>query len=292
MDQHILKGCGTALVTPFIGGQVDYDAYANMVRRQVDAGIHFLVPLGSTAETPCLTDDEKAELLRVTRANAPGIKLVAGVGTNSLCHTLHNMQLLREADMFLVVVPYYNKPTQDGMYQYFKTVAEYSDKPVVLYNVPGRTGINMSAATTLRLAQLPNIVGIKEASGSLAQIREILANCPKDFCVLSGNDDQTLDLMLEGGQGVISVASNVVPRMIVQLIEAASSEDFNTAYRIFRRLIPLFDACFVESNPIPVKEAMHYLGLCSGEMRLPLTPCTPATAQLMQRVIDALELKN
>lgn len=288
MDRHILKGCGTALVTPFKNGQVDYDAYAAMVRRQVDAGIHFLVPLGSTAETPCLTDDEKAELLRVTRANAPGKTLVAGVGTNSLHHTLQNMRLLSQADMYLVVVPYYNKPTQEGMYQYFKAVAAASDKPILLYNVPGRTGINMSAATTLRLSELPNIAGIKEASGSLSQIREILSKCPDDFCVLSGNDDQTLDLMLEGGQGVISVASNIMPEMMVSLTEAAANEDFNSAYRIFRRLIPLFDACFVESNPIPAKGAMHYLGLCTDEMRLPLTPCEPSTARLMARVIDTL----
>ncbi len=288
MDAHILKGCGTALVTPFKDRKVDYDAYASLVRRQVDAGIHFLVPLGSTAETPCLTDDEKVELLRLTRANAPGKTIIAGAGTNSLIHTIHNIRLLSEADMYLVVVPYYNKPTQEGMYQYFKAVAEASDKPILLYNVPGRTGINMSASTTLRLSKLPNIVGIKEASGSLAQIREILSKCPKDFSVLSGNDDQTLDLMLEGGHGVISVASNVVPHLMVKLIEAASTEDFNMAYRLFRRLIPLFDACFVESNPIPVKGALHLLGLCSDEMRLPLTSCEPSTVKLMTRVLNAL----
>ena len=288
MEKIKLSGCGTALVTPFNNGEVDYPAYSRLVRRQVEAGINFLVPLGSTAETPCLLDEEKARVLEATRQNAPGLTIVAGVGTNSLHHTVANMRLLSDADMFLVVVPYYNKPTQKGMYEYFKAVAEASDKPIVLYNVPGRTGTNMSAKTTLQLAEIDNIIGIKEASGNLAQIREIITHAPKDFAVLSGNDDQTLDLMLEGGHGVISVASNVVPEMMVALTDSAKNEDFNAASKLFRRLIPLFDACFVESNPIPVKGALHYLGLIHNELRLPLTPCDPSTLLLMEKVIKLL----
>ncbi len=289
MKNYRLTGCGTALVTPFKDGAVDYASYRRLVERQVEGNIDFLVPLGSTAETPCLSEDEKVKLLAITREAAPDKILVAGAGTNSFSHTVANMKLLHEADMYLIVVPYYNKPTQRGMYEYFKAVAESTDKPIVLYNVPGRTGVNMTAKTTLQLAEVPNIVAIKEASGNLAQIREIIAGAPEGFSVLSGNDDQTLDLMMEGGQGVISVASNVVPEMMVKLTKAAACEDYNTATKLFLKLIPLFDACFVESNPIPVKGALHLLGLISNELRLPLTVCEPTTLQLMQRVLSLLK---
>lgn len=289
MKNYRLAGCGTALVTPFKDGAVDYASYRRLVERQVEGGIDFLVPLGSTAETPCLSDEEKVKLLAITREAAPDKILVAGAGTNSLSHTLANMKMLEQADMYLIVVPYYNKPTQRGMYEYFKAVAEATEKPIVLYNVPGRTGVNMTAKTTLQLAQIPNIVAIKEASGNLAQIREIIAGAPAGFSVLSGNDDQTLDLMMEGGHGVISVASNVVPEMMVNLTRAAAGEDYNAATKQFLKLIPLFDACFVESNPIPVKAALHILGLISNELRLPLTTCEPSTLALMEKVLSLLK---
>lgn len=289
MKNYRLAGCGTALVTPFKDGAVDYASYRRLVERQVEGGIDFLVPLGSTAETPCLSDEEKVKLLAITREAAPDKILVAGAGTNSLSHTLANMKMLEHADMYLIVVPYYNKPTQRGMYEYFKAVAEATEKPIVLYNVPGRTGVNMTAKTTLQLAQIPNIVAIKEASGNLAQIREIIAGAPAGFSVLSGNDDQTLDLMMEGGHGVISVASNVVPEMMVNLTKAAAGEDYNAATKQFLKLIPLFDACFVESNPIPVKAALHILGLISNELRLPLTTCEPSTLALMEKVLSLLK---
>lgn len=289
MKNYRLAGCGTALVTPFKDGAVDYASYRRLVERQVEGGIDFIVPLGSTAETPCLSDEEKVKLLAITREAAPDKILVAGAGTNSLSHTLANMKMLDQADMYLIVVPYYNKPTQRGMYEYFKAVAEATEKPIVLYNVPGRTGVNMTAKTTLQLAQIPNIVAIKEASGNLAQIREIIAGAPAGFSVLSGNDDQTLDLMMEGGHGVISVASNVVPEMMVNLTRAAAGEDYNAATKQFLKLIPLFDACFVESNPIPVKAALHILGLISNELRLPLTTCEPSTLTLMEKVLSLLK---
>lgn len=287
MDQKIF-GCGTALVTPFRNGEVDYDAYAALVRQQVEQGIHFLVALGSTAETPCLDDEEKTRLLALTRQHAPGLTIVAGVGTNSLRLTIRNMQLLSEADMFLVVVPYYNKPTQRGLVEYFTAVADASPRPIILYNVPGRTGTNMTAATTLELANHPNIVAIKEASGNIEQIRTIIRNAPEGFAVLSGNDDQTLELMLEGGDGVISVASNVAPRMMVDMVEAAHAGDYRSASRTFRRLLPLFDACFVESNPIPVKAALSIMGCMTPDMRLPLTTATPATQSILSNVLSEL----
>ena len=191
-----LKGCGTALFTPFKDGKVDEAAFAATVRRQVDAGIHFLVPLGTTGETPCLSVAERQKVLAITRENAPGKTLLVGGGTNSLTATLESMALLPDADAYLIVVPYYNKPNQTGLYEYYKAVAGSTDKPIVIYNVPGRTGDNITAETTLRLAEkIPNIVAIKEASSNYKQISEIVRCKPEGFSVLSGNDDETLSLM-------------------------------------------------------------------------------------------------
>ena len=285
-----IKGCGTALVTPFKDGKVDYEAYKSLVRRQVAAGIHFLVPLGTTAETPCLDDDEKCEILRLTRELCPDRPVVAGAGTNSPVATIRNIRLLEPygPDAFLIVVPFYNKPTQEGIFEYFKTVAAATDRDIVAYNVPGRTGVNMSAETTLRLAEIPNIVAVKEASGNLEQVGKILAERPSDFSVLSGNDDQTLQIMEAGGDGVISVASDIAPELMVELVNALSDKDFETAHKINDRLDPLFRACFVESNPIPVKAGLNLLGLCSPEMRLPLTEAVPSTFEAMRKVMEGL----
>ncbi len=292
MILNTISGCGTALITPFRDGQVDANAYARLVQRQVEQGIDFLVPLGTSAETPCLTDDEKVNILRMTRANAPDKILVAGVGTNSLIGTLHNAEVLAEADAFLVVTPYYNKPTQKGLYEYFSAVARNcSDKPIILYNVPGRTGTNMNADTCARLAkEHDNIIAVKEASGNMEQIRAIIAKAPRNFCVLSGNDDQTLEIMLEGGKGVISVASNVVPGRMTQMVGEATQGNFREASKEFRQLIPLFEACFIESNPIPVKAALSILGYCKNELRLPLTSCEPSTYDKMLRVLHRMGL--
>ena len=285
-----LKGCGTALATPFINGKVDFEAYKRLVTRQVEAEIHFLVPLGSTAETPCLENDEKVELLRITRELCPDRPLVAGVGTNSPAATIRNIRLLESCgpDAWLVVVPYYNKPTQQGLYEYFKTIAEATDKPIVAYNVPGRTGTNMTAETTLRLASIPGIIAVKEASGKLDQIEAVAKGRPDGFKVLSGNDDQTFPIMRFGGDGVISVASNVAPELMVALVEAAAAGDFAKAEEIDKKLAPLYDACFVESNPIPAKAALSIMGFCSAEMRLPLTTAVPSTFDTMRKVLEDL----
>ncbi|MBR4755656.1 MAG: 4-hydroxy-tetrahydrodipicolinate synthase [Bacteroidales bacterium] len=214
-----LRGCGTALATPFRDGKVDYEAYKRLVLRQVAQGIDFLVPLGSTAETPCLEDDEKCELLRLTRELCPGKPIVAGAGTNSLAATIRNIKMMEPygPDAFLIVVPYYNKPTQQGLYEYFKAVAESTSIPIVAYNVPGRTGTNMKAETTLRIAEIPGVVAVKEASGNLDQIETIIKGRPEGFKVLSGNDDQTLDIVRMGGDGVISVASNLAPGEVTEM---------------------------------------------------------------------------
>lgn len=287
-----LTGCGTALITPFRGGEVDYEAFAALIDRQVEAGMDFLVPLGTTGETPCLDDDERIKVLQTAKAHSKGLPIVVGGGTNSLKHTIRSMQMLdpHGVDAFLIVVPYYNKPTQEGQYQYFKAVAESTDKPIVLYNVPGRTGANMSAGTTLRLAEIDNIVAVKEASGNRAQIEEILRNAPKDFMVLSGNDDDTIWMMEQGGAGIISVASNVAPDHMVRFVKALREGNMDEARRLNEELTPLFTNCFVESNPIPAKAAMHAMGLIENEFRLPLVPAQQSTYDLMVQTIKDLKL--
>lgn len=286
------KGLATALVTPFVDGEVDWKAFRNLVRRQVEAGVDFLVPLGSTAETPCLTDAEKVKILEIAREESNGLPIVAGAGSNSLTATVQNMRLLdgHGADAYLIVVPFYNKPTQEGLYQYFKAVAEETDRQVILYNVPGRTGTNMKTETTLRLAEIPNVTAVKEASGDFAQIIDIKRQAPDGFTVLSGNDDQTLPLMACGADGVISVASNVAPKQMKALTQAVAASDLKEAIRLNNSLMPLYHACFVESNPIPAKAALSLMGLCCDEMRLPLLPATDHTRSLLTEVLRKLEL--
>lgn len=286
------KGLATALVTPFVDGEVDWKAFRNLVRRQVEAGVDFLVPLGSTAETPCLTDAEKVKILEIAREESNGLPIVAGAGSNSLTATVQNMRLLdgHGADAYLIVVPFYNKPTQEGLYQYFKAVAEETDRQVILYNVPGRTCTNMKTETTLRLAEIPNVTAVKEASGDLAQIIDIKRQAPEGFTVLSGNDDQTLPLMACGADGVISVASNMAPKQMKALTRAVAASDLKEAIRLNNSLMPLYHACFVESNPIPAKAALSLMGLCRDEMRLPLLPATEGTRTLLADVLRKLEL--
>ena len=292
MNDTRFRGCGTALITPFKDGAVDYDAFAALVDRQVAAGIDFLVPLGTTGETPCLSDEEKIKVLQVTNEHAGGLPVMAGVGTNSLEHTIENIKLLEPhgVDAFLVVVPYYNKPPQEGMYQYFKAVAASTTKPIVLYNVPGRTGSNMTAETTLRLAQIDNVIAIKEASSNRGQILEIIQGRPEGFRVLSGNDDETYPLMKEGADGIISVASNIAPEPCVRLVHAMMDGKVEKAAMYHEKLMPLFRNCFVESNPIPAKAALAAMGLIANECRLPLVPAQQKTYDLMVETVKQLGL--
>lgn len=288
MDK-IFKGCGTALLTPFKGGEVDYTAFAATVDWQVTAGMDFLVPLGTTGETPTLTESEKLQVLEVALQHAAGKPVVAGVGTNSVTGTLANMRLLQDADAYLIVAPFYNKPPQRGIYEYFKALAQSTDKPIVLYNVPGRTGCNIEAETTLALARdIPNIVGVKEASGNIGQIQAILDGRPDGFSVLSGNDDQTFELMQKGADGVISVASNVFPSAMADFVHALQAGKFEEAKKMDDRLNPLFKALFVEPNPIPAKAAMAQLGLMENSLRLPLVPATEATEALLKQTLKEL----
>ena len=284
-----LKGCGTALVTPFLkDGDVDYDAYTTLVERQVAEGVDFLVPLGTTAETPTLDPMERVALLEIAHDCRDGRPLLVGCGSNSVRGTLATMQLLESSgvDAWLVVVPFYNKPTQEGMYQYFKTIAAESTKPVVMYNVPGRTGVNMLPETAIRIArEVPGIIGIKEASGKLEQARAIVEGAPSDFIVLSGDDDKTLDMMKDGARGVISVASNILPGKVSAMTHAALEGRWEDAAAQNEALKPLYKACFVESNPIPAKAALSLLGYCSDMMRLPLVPASQSTYAQMKEVL-------
>jgi 4-hydroxy-tetrahydrodipicolinate synthase len=292
MNTAKFRGCGTALITPFKNGAVDYDAYAALVDRQVAGGVDFLVPLGTTGETPCLSDEEKVKILQITKKHAAGLPLVVGAGTNSLEHTIENIKLLEPygVDAFLVVVPYYNKPPQEGMYQYYKAVAESTQKPIILYNVPGRTGSNMTAETTLRLAQIDNIIAIKEASSNRGQILEIIQGRPEGFLVLSGNDDETYPLMKDGADGIISVASNIDPLSCAKLAHAMMEGKVEKAAMYHEKLMPLFRNCFVESNPIPAKAALAAMGLIANECRLPLVPSQQKTYDLMVETIKPLGL--
>lgn len=288
-----LKGCGTALITPFRDGAVDYEAFRSLVKRQIKCGIDFLVPLGTTGETPCLSLEERIEILRISKQECQGRPVIVGGGTNSLEGTLASMRELEPygPDAFLIVVPYYNKPTQEGMYRYFRAVAESTSKPIILYNVPGRTGANMQSDTVIRLAKdCPNVVAVKEASGSFAQASAILREAPEDFSVLSGDDMLTLPFMAAGASGIISVASNVVPMDMARLAHLCLNGDFSQARKLHHKLSPLFKACFVESNPIPAKAALSQMGLIRNELRLPLVPASEQTEKLLAEVLKALAL--
>lgn len=288
MASVVFKGCGTALLTPFKEDlSIDYQAYEKLLIRQVEQGIDFLVPLGTSGETPTLSREEKLELLRITKEHSAGKPLLVGCGSNSLNATLENIALVHDyADALLVVVPFYNKPTQEGLYLYYKALAEHTDKPIVMYNVPGRTGVNMKAETSLRIArEVKGVIGIKEASGDFQQVKQIIDGSEEDFLVLSGDDDMTFELIKAGADGVISVASNVLPKEVGRMCGLALNGEFEKAGLLNEKLMPLFKACFVESNPIPGKEALHQLGLCTNAVRLPLSRANENTCKRIKETL-------
>ena len=282
-------GVGTALITPFTSsGDLDEAAVRRLAKRQVDAGVHFLVPCGTTGETPTLNERERRRVVELVVEEADGRALVlAGAGgydTREVRHAAREMQDAG-AQGLLSVTPYYNKPTPEGLYQHFKAIADSTSLPIIVYNVPGRTGCNVDPATLARLATIPNIVGVKEASGNITQMAEICRSVPADFIVLSGDDSITVPLMAIGGRGIISVASNEVPAEMAQMVEAAERGDFATARRWHQKLLPLMQVNFVESSPGPVKFAMAAMGLCELTYRLPMVPPRPAA---QEKILDAL----
>jgi 4-hydroxy-tetrahydrodipicolinate synthase len=287
-------GLGTALITPFTrGGALDEAATTRLAKRQVEAGVHFVVPCGTTGEAPTLTEAEKLRVLELVADAVDGRAMVlAGAGGYDTREVIHAIQPSERAGAhgILSVSPYYNKPTQEGLFQHYKALAESTKLPIIVYNVPGRTGSNVEPATLARLASIPNIVGVKEASGNMSQIADVCRRVPSDFIVLSGDDALALPVMSIGGKGVISVASNEVPSEMTQMIEAAERGDFATARRWHQALIPLMLTNFVESNPIPVKAAMAAMGLCEEVFRLPMVPPADAARQQIQAVLKDLGL--
>lgn len=291
------RGCGTALITPFTStGAVDEDAFRRLVRFQIEQGIDFLVPCGTTGETPTLTQAEHLRLVALAVEEAKrtprAVPVLGGAGGN---HTAHVCELARAveaqgADGVLTVAPYYNKPTQEGLWQHFSAVAAAVRIPVVLYNVPGRTSSNIEAATALRLASIANVVAVKEASGNLSQMSAILASAPADFDLLSGDDGITLPILALGGRGLVSVASNCVPGPMSQLVRAACGGDFARARELHFRLRRLIDALFVESSPSPAKHLLARMGYCQDVLRLPLVPVQASTRQLLEAVARELSL--
>ena len=287
-------GVGTALVTPFTtSGDVDEAAVRRLARRQVEAGVHFLCPCGTTGENPTLTDAERLRVIEIvveeSKGKAPVLAGAGGYDTRELIHTAGEMAR-RGVSGFLSVTPYYNKPTQEGLYQHYRAVAESTPLPIVVYNVPGRTGVNVEVNTIARLAQIPNIVGVKEASGNVSQMCEILRAVPADFLVLSGDDVLTLPLMAVGGRGIISVAGNEIPSEMVAMVEAAERNDFAAARAIHARIVGLMSINFVESNPQPVKAAMAAMGLIDETFRLPMVPPAPASKEKINNVLKDLGL--
>jgi 4-hydroxy-tetrahydrodipicolinate synthase len=281
-------------VAPFTrGGALDEAAVRRLGRRQIDGGIHFLSPCGTTGENPTLTEAERLRIVETLADETGGrVPILAGAGgynTAEVIHLAGEMQK-RGASGLLSVTPYYNKPTQEGLYQHYRAIAESTPLPIIVYNVPGRTGVNVDVATLVRLAEIPNIVGVKEASGNVTQMCEICRAVPSDFIVLSGDDALTLPLMAVGGRGIISVASNEIPADMVQMVEAAERNDFAAARRVHARILPLMLINFVEANPIPVKAAMAAMGLLEEVYRLPLVPPRPAAREKIVNVLKELGL--
>ncbi|MFZ0298321.1 MAG: 4-hydroxy-tetrahydrodipicolinate synthase [Candidatus Sulfotelmatobacter sp.] len=291
-----LRGCGTALVTPFHqDGSVDDAALRSLVAWQVESGIDFLVPCGTTGETPTLTHDEWLHVIDTTIEVAAGrVPIVAGATSNSTQDAVEKAKEVAArpgVDAILTASPYYNKPTQEGQYRHFKAIAEaVGDKPVILYNVPGRTGTNLEPQTLARLAEIPNIVGVKEASGNMTQVAEAINMVPETFLVFSGDDSVTLPVIALGGVGLVSVASNEIPNEMATMTRAALENDWGKARNIHRKYLPLMLANFIESSPLPVKAVLAMMGKIEENYRLPLLPMRRDTRSKLQKIVTEVGL--
>jgi 4-hydroxy-tetrahydrodipicolinate synthase len=292
MTRRLFTGCGTALVTPFESdGNVDQAAVRRLARRQIDAGVHFLVPCGTTGESPTLSLEERVRIVELVVSEAGGrVPVLAGAGGYDTREVVEAASRMRAAGAsgLLSVTPYYNKPTPEGLFQHYRAIAEAAGIPIVVYNVPGRTGVNVDPATLGRLATIPGIVGVKEASGNMGQICDIARSVPDDFILLSGDDALTLPIMSVGGHGVISVASNGLPAEMARMVELAEAGDFAGARLLHNTLMPFMTVNFVESNPIPIKAAMAMMGLLEDRYRLPLVPPRQASRERIAAVLESL----
>jgi 4-hydroxy-tetrahydrodipicolinate synthase len=290
----MFTGCGTALVTPFTkDGALDETTLRALVRRQIESGIDFLVPCGTTGESPTLSTREHLRVVEITVEEAKGrVPVLGGAGGNNTAHVIeiaHQLQGLG-VDGILSVTPYYNKPTQEGLYQHYKAIAAAVPLPIVVYSVQGRTAVNVEPQTLKRLAEIDNIVGVKEASGNIAQMAAVIHQVPEPFNVLCGDDAITIPLIALGGRGLVSVVSNEIPAEMTQLVHAALDNDFETARALQRRYLPLMEVNFVESNPIPVKAAMARMGLLEAVWRLPMVAPSAASQQKIDGVLESLGL--
>ncbi len=290
----MFTGCGTAMVTPFNEDlSLDESTFRQLIRRQIEAGIDFLVPCGTTGESPTLTHKEHLRVVEITIEEAKGkVPVVAGAGGYNTAEVITLAKEIEAlgADGLLSVTPYYNKPTQEGLYQHYKAIANSTKLPIVVYNVQGRTGVNVETATLKRLAEFENIVAVKEASGSITQMSAVLQQLPESFTVLSGDDAITLPMMALGGKGVISVVSNEIPAEMSQLARLANAGDFAGARALHRKFLPLMDINFVESNPQPVKAAMALMGLLKPYFRLPMVSPQPQNIEKIEAVLASLNL--
>jgi 4-hydroxy-tetrahydrodipicolinate synthase len=284
-----LRGCGTALVTPFrADGLIDEQALRSLVAWQIESKIDFLVPCGTTGETPTLSRDEWLRVIEITIEVAAGrVPIVAGATSNCTAEAVERAKTVAAVpgvDAILTASPYYNKPTQEGQYQHFKAIAEAVDKPLVLYNVPGRTAANIEPATLARLAQIPNIIAVKEASGNLSQIADVFNAAPEEFLVFSGDDAVTLPVISLGGVGIVSVASNEIPKEMAEMSRAALAGDWITARKLHRKYLPLMQANFLESNPMPVKCVLAMMGRIEENYRLPMLRVKPETKSRLEKI--------
>jgi len=290
----MFTGCGTAMVTPFRRDlSLDEQALRRLIRRQIEAGINFLVPCGTTGESPTLSRAEQRRVVEITVEEARGkVPVVAGAGGNDTAHVIEAAREFEAlgANGILSVCPYYNKPTQEGLYQHYKAIAASISLPVILYNIPGRTGVNIEPATVKRLAEIENIVGVKEASGNISQMAAVIASVPERFIVLAGDDAVTLPLAALGGRGVISVVSNEIPAEMTRLAQLCVAGDFAGAREIHRRYLPLMEVNFIETNPIPVKAALGLMGLVESVYRLPLVPPKAENLAKIRGVLESLGL--
>lgn len=289
-----LEGAYTALVTPFAqDGSIDTAALDELVEMQIRGGISGLVPMGTTGESPTLTHEEHNRVIELVIKKASGrVPVIAGTGSNSTAEAIRMTKAAKEngAQASLQVAPYYNKPSNEGFYRHFTAIAEAVDLPLIVYNIPGRTGKNIENSVMLRLAEHPNIVGVKEASGSIPQVMDLISRKPNDFAVLSGDDNMCLPIVILGGSGVISVASNIIPSEMERLVAVALSGDAASARSLHYRLLPLFQALFIETNPIPIKYAMHLKGLMEERYRLPMFPMDEEKKDRLRRVLETLEI--
>ena len=295
MVRNIFKGLGIALITPFCkDGSVDYKSLVRLMEYQLDNGADFLCILATTGETPCLTKDEKQKIKDLVVSTVKGrVPILMGCGGNNTAAIVEELQTgdFRGIDGVLSVCPYYNKPSQEGLYQHFKTIAAATSLPVVLYNVPGRTGVNLKAETTVRLARdCENIVAIKEASGSLEQVDEIIKNKPKDFAVISGDDALTFPMISCGAEGVISVIGNALPKEFSRMIRLEFKGEYEGARKIHHRFTELFSWLFVDGNPAGVKAMLHEMGFIENVLRLPLVPTRISTLQKMSEILKELKI--